>query len=151
MSKLGRQAEANVVINGLIRAAGHFEYHRLPELFCGYSDSLGKAVNYPVACSPQAWAAGTPLVFVQALLGLFPNSLKKEIQLSPNLLEEINVLTVEDIAIGDGALSVTVMRTENGYETTILQKYYRLSNHSGKFARSHYEMKSRYRYKTMVK
>lgn len=121
MSKLGHQAEANVVINGLIRAAGHFEYHRLPELFCGYSDSLGKAVNYPVACSPQAWAAGTPLVFIQTLLGLFPNSLKKEIQLSPNLLEEINVLTVEDIEVGDGALSVTVLRTENGYETTILQ------------------------------
>jgi len=121
MSKLGRQTEANVVIEGLINAAGHFEYDRLPELFCGYEASLGKAVNYPVACSPQAWAAGTPLVFIQTMLGLFPNSLKKEVILSSNLLENMNTLTVENIAIGEGQLSLTVTRKENGYETTILK------------------------------
>ncbi|MCL6585446.1 MAG: amylo-alpha-1,6-glucosidase [Anoxybacillus sp.] len=117
LSKLGKREEANIVMGGLIEAASHFEYDRLPELFCGYSKQFGKPVKYPVACSPQAWAAGTPLVFVQSLLGLFPNSLKKEIRLSPTLLEPMNVLKVENIAIGNGRLSVTVTR-QNG-ETNV--------------------------------
>ena len=77
MSKLGYEKDVNLVINGLVKAAGGFEYDRLPELFCGYGEERGKPVKYPVACSPQAWAAGTPLVFIQSLLGLFPNSLAK--------------------------------------------------------------------------
>lgn len=121
MSKLKHQEEANIVINGLIEAANHFEYDRLPELFCGYDSKIGRAVKYPVACSPQAWAAGTPLVFVQTLLGLFPDSLNKVIQLSPQLLEDMNVLKVEHIKIGEGYLSVDVQRDGSKTVVTILE------------------------------
>ncbi|PLR85988.1 amylo-alpha-1,6-glucosidase [Bacillus canaveralius] len=121
MSKLLRQDAANIVIEGLIRAGAHFEYDRLPELFCGYDASIGKAVKYPVACSPQAWAAGTPLVFVQSLLGLFPDSINKEIHLSPALLEDMQELTVSDIAICEGHLSISVTRTENTINVQVLK------------------------------
>lgn len=119
MSKTGYQTEANLVINELIDAAGHFEYDRLPELFCGYSKELGRPVKYPVACSPQAWAAGTPLVFIQSLLGIFPNSLEKRIELSPRLLDSMNYLKVENIAIGEGHLTLIVERVEEKIEVTI--------------------------------
>ncbi|HYK73285.1 MAG TPA: amylo-alpha-1,6-glucosidase [Pseudoneobacillus sp.] len=115
MSRLGKNEEANIVMEGLIDASSHFEYERLPELFCGYEKSIGKAVKYPVACSPQAWAAGTPLVFIQSILGLFPNSLKKQIFLSPKLLNSMNELQVNHIAIGNGQLSLRVTR-EAGVE-----------------------------------
>lgn len=108
MSKLKKSEEANMVMEGLIDASAHFEYDRLPELFCGYEKAMGKAVKYPVACSPQAWAAGTPLVFIQSILGLFPNSLKKEIVLSPKLLSKMNKLEVSNLSIGDGQLSLSV-------------------------------------------
>lgn len=108
MSKLKKSEEANMVMEGLIDASAHFEYDRLPELFCGYEKAIGKAVKYPVACSPQAWAAGTPLVFIQSILGLFPNSLKKEIVLSPKLLSKMNKLEVSNLSIGDGQLSLSV-------------------------------------------
>jgi glycogen debranching enzyme len=113
LSKLGKTKEVLTIIEGLIEAAAYFEYDRLPELFCGYSRSFGKPVPYPVACSPQAWAAGTPLVFIQAMLGLFPNGLRKEIHLSPILLDSMNVLKVENMAIGNGRLSLTVSREGN--------------------------------------
>jgi glycogen debranching enzyme len=119
MSKLGRQQEANIVINGLIKSSAHFEYDRLPELFCGYSDELGKPVKYPVACSPQAWAAGTPLVFIQTLLGLFPNNVEKKISLKPVLLQSMNYLKVENIAIGEGHLSITVTRNGENFDLTV--------------------------------
>lgn len=117
MSKLNRQLSANTVINGLIDAAEHFEYDRLPELFCGYGSEAGRAVKYPVACSPQAWAAGTPLVFIQTILGLFPDSLNKMITLSPKLLKGMNQLSVKKIKIGEGFLSVDVHR--EGEETVV--------------------------------
>ncbi|WP_175989480.1 amylo-alpha-1,6-glucosidase [Bacillus sp. Marseille-Q1617] len=121
MSKLGYTADAKIVMTGLINASQHFEYDRLPELFCGYDAAIGKAVKYPVACSPQAWAAGTPLVFVQSLLGLFPDSLTKEIVLNPQLLDAMNELTVRNIKIGDGTLSISVTRQGEEVHTSILE------------------------------
>lgn len=110
LSKLGFTREAGKVMSGLIDASRHFEYDRLPELFCGYDAAIGKVVKYPVACSPQAWAAGTPLVFIQSLLGLFPDSLAKEIHLNPTLLDEMDTLTVHNITIGEGVLSLSLTR-----------------------------------------
>ncbi|AZB42451.1 amylo-alpha-1,6-glucosidase [Bacillus sp. FJAT-42376] len=121
MSKLKQQKQAKKVMSGLIKAADHFEYERLPELFCGYSSAVGKAVKYPVACSPQAWAAGTPLIFIQSILGLFPDSLNKRISLSPDLLEEMNELQVSGISIGNGILSVRLYRSEKGTEFEITE------------------------------
>jgi glycogen debranching enzyme len=112
MSKLNRQKQANQVIDGLMDAAQHFEYDRLPELFCGYGSSGGRAVKYPVACSPQAWAAGTPLVFIQTILGLFPDAINEVIRISPELPEDVNELTVRSIKIGNGHLSVGVHKED---------------------------------------
>lgn len=126
MSKLKKNEAANTVMQGLIDASSFFEYDRLPELFCGYEKSIGKAVKYPVACSPQAWAAGTPLVFVQSMLGLFPNSLKKQIIISPKLLKEMNELEISNLSIGEGLLSLLVtqeglkiIENTTGYEVII--------------------------------
>lgn len=105
LSKNRKQDEVKTVAQGLIAASHSFEYHRLPELFCGYSK---KPVKYPVACSPQAWAAGTPLTFIQSLLGLFPDSLAGEIRLSPTLLDEMNILKVRNLSVGNGELDLTV-------------------------------------------
>jgi hypothetical protein len=53
--------------------AAEFFRHRLPEVFAGYrrQDTLFP-VEYPTACSPQAWASGAPLLLVTTLLGLEP-------------------------------------------------------------------------------
>ena len=52
---------ANLIAGRLIEAAQWFPDLRLPELFCGFDrDEVGAPVAYPVACSPQAWAAAAP-------------------------------------------------------------------------------------------
>lgn len=131
LSQSGFTEEAITVMQGLLNAADQFEYYRLPELYCGYSDQLGAPVPYPVACSPQAWAAGTPLTFVQALLGLQPNALTRQITIKPALLNGMNDLKVEQLQIGNGTLSLRISRVDNepklevlsnqtGYELVIL-------------------------------
>ncbi|HEX6923201.1 MAG TPA: amylo-alpha-1,6-glucosidase [Bacillales bacterium] len=116
MSKLRRKDQSKKVIEGLILAAEQFEYDRLPELFCGYSE---KVVKYPVACSPQAWAAGTPLIFIQALLGLFPDSSRGEIHLSPVLLDTMNLLKIRQMSVGKGEIDLTIVREEGKVLTTV--------------------------------
>ncbi|GAC42405.1 amylo-alpha-1,6-glucosidase [Paenibacillus popilliae] len=70
LGKLGFKQEAARVISGLLQASSFFEYQRLPELFCGHRAETGHPVPYPTTCSPQAWSAGTSIVFLQAMLGL---------------------------------------------------------------------------------
>ncbi|WP_139991895.1 amylo-alpha-1,6-glucosidase [Paenibacillus paridis] len=120
LSQGGFAEEAVTVMQGLLNAAEKFEYYRLPELFCGYDDSLGAPVPYPVACSPQAWAAGTPLTFVQALLGLRPDGLSRQITIKPALLHGMNMLKVERLQIGSGTLSLRVTRGAEGPKVEIL-------------------------------
>ena len=57
----------------MVEAARHFEY-RMPEVFAGYTrERTPFPVAYPTACSPQAWAAGTPVLFLRSMLGLRPD------------------------------------------------------------------------------
>ena len=59
------------LLDSLLAASGFFEGQRLPELFCGFERSPGKApTQYPVACSPQAWASGAAFMLLQSCLGL---------------------------------------------------------------------------------
>ncbi|WHY20185.1 amylo-alpha-1,6-glucosidase [Paenibacillus sp. G2S3] len=120
LSQSGFTEEAITVMQGLLNAADQFEYYRLPELYCGYSDQLGAPVPYPVACSPQAWAAGTPLTFVQALLGLQPNALTRQITIKPALLNGMNDLKVEQLQIGNGTLSLRISRVDNELKLEVL-------------------------------
>ncbi|MCT8137036.1 amylo-alpha-1,6-glucosidase [Anaerobacillus sp. CMMVII] len=111
MKEQGYAEEAMKVIQGLLDAANHFEYNRLPELFCGYSKSEEPyPVDYPVACSPQAWAAGTSLVMIQAMLGIKPDVPNGLIKFLPSLPSSVNKLTVKDIAIGKGHVSVQLIK-----------------------------------------
>jgi len=68
----GFKKEAAQVALANLEAAKYFQY-RLPEAFAGYSRAeTDFPVEYPTACSPQAWSAGAPLLFLRTLLGLEP-------------------------------------------------------------------------------
>ncbi len=119
MGYVGGNEQANVVMEGLIEASHSFEYERLPELFCGYSSQEGKPVPYPVACSPQAWAAGTPLTFIRTLLGLYPTYESKTLTLSPSFIEGLNELEVEGLPLAGGKVSFKVERDGSRYELEV--------------------------------
>ncbi|MFF4443154.1 glycogen debranching N-terminal domain-containing protein [Streptomyces sp. NPDC001621] len=59
--------ETRTVAEGLIAAATHHNY-RLPEVLAGYDRTASpRPVPYLHSCSPQAWAAATPLALRTAL------------------------------------------------------------------------------------
>ncbi|WP_437916501.1 hypothetical protein WME73_18145 [Sorangium sp. So ce302] len=74
LRRYGFDREARCVFGGIVRAAMVFRMYRLPELFCGFArDEYGGPVRYPVACHPQAWAAGAVPSMLASLLLLKPN------------------------------------------------------------------------------
>jgi glycogen debranching enzyme len=72
LCRYGFREEAARIVDGIMTAAEIFD-GRLPEAFGGYERSLTKyPVQYPTACSPQAWSTGAPLLLLRAGLGLEP-------------------------------------------------------------------------------
>ncbi|GAB3814372.1 hypothetical protein GCM10027605_59700 [Micromonospora zhanjiangensis] len=73
LRRYGFAEEAARIAEGIISAAGFFK-GRLPEAFAGYERWLTRyPVQYPTACSPQAWSTGTPLLLLRTMLGLEPH------------------------------------------------------------------------------
>ncbi|MET8267840.1 amylo-alpha-1,6-glucosidase [Micromonospora arida] len=73
LRRYGFAEEAATIANGMLDAATYFD-GRLPEAFGGYPRELTKfPVEYPTACSPQAWSTGTPLLLLRTMLGLEPH------------------------------------------------------------------------------
>jgi glycogen debranching enzyme len=71
LHRYGHNDEARRAIDALLETTRWFSMYRLPELFCGYDRLLTPfPVDYPVACSPQAWAAGCIIQLIQVMLGL---------------------------------------------------------------------------------
>jgi glycogen debranching enzyme len=73
LARYARWPEAQRVIQRMLTAAQHFSY-QLPEVFAGMRRSETPfPIAYPTAARPQAWAAGTPVLLLQSLLGLQPD------------------------------------------------------------------------------
>jgi glycogen debranching enzyme len=85
-------ADAARIAFAMLEAASHFD-GRLPEAFAGYPRALTSyPVEYPTACSPQAWATGAPLSLLRTLLGLEP--LGEHLVVEPALPEELEQLAL---------------------------------------------------------
>ena len=100
LRRYGFKDEAATIAEGILDAAGFFD-GRLPEAFGGYERSLTKyPVQYPTACSPQAWSTGAPLLLLRTMLGLEP--VGEHLVVDPALPRSIGRLELLDIP-GDGA------------------------------------------------
>ncbi len=73
LAQYERWPEAQRIVQRTLAAARHFDF-QLPEVFAGLRRSETPfPIAYPTAARPQAWAAGTPVLLLQVLLGLQPN------------------------------------------------------------------------------
>src|SRR5262249_12540484 len=104
----GFKEEAARIAAGILDAAEFFD-GRLPEAFGGYDRTLTKyPVQYPTACSPQAWSTGAPLLFLRTMLGLEP--LGDNLVVDPALPADIGHLELLDIPARWGRLDAFAPR-----------------------------------------
>ncbi|MEO3742742.1 glycogen debranching N-terminal domain-containing protein [Plantactinospora sp. B5E13] len=95
LRRYGYRAEAARIARGIFEAASHFD-GRLPEAFAGYDRKTSAApVEYPTACSPQAWSTGAPLLLLRIVLGL--NSSGDELAVDPEVPRELGRVRLSHI------------------------------------------------------
>lgn len=112
------------ILTGLYEAAARFEDYRLPELFAGFGrDEYGTPVRYPVACSPQAWSAGSLPYLLQAVLGLAPDAFAGRLHVvRPGLPDWLDWATVRGVRVGDGRADLRYQRSGGVTLATVLHK-----------------------------
>ena len=80
LAQYERWPEAHRIVQRMLAASRHFD-HQLPEVFAGLPRSETPfPIAYPTAARPQAWAAGTPVLLLQVLLGLRPDRLRNRLE-----------------------------------------------------------------------
>jgi len=125
LSRYGFREEVNRIVDGLHEASCHVEMNRLPELFCGFHrrpETSGPTL-YPVACSPQAWAAGSVFMLVQACLGLNIDGVARRIQFAnPTLPSKVDEIKVRRLRIGDAQIDFAVRRSGKRVQIEVFQK-----------------------------
>lgn len=100
------------IFQGMFDAATYMDLQRLPELFCGFRRGRMQGPTlYPVACSPQAWAAATPVALLQASLGLAFDPWKCEIQLhNPGLPSFLDHVVLRNLRLGAASVDLCIRR-----------------------------------------
>jgi glycogen debranching enzyme len=96
LARYGHRDEAGRLAVATLEAARYFD-DRLPEVFVGYDRAVTRIpVAYPTACSPQAWATGTPLLLLRVLLGLEPTP-DGPISTAPHLIAPMRTLALHGL------------------------------------------------------
>jgi len=103
------------VFEAIFATARHDPSRRLPELFCGVPRQPGHGPTlYPVACSPQAWAASTPFALLRACIGLQFRTGSNEVVLEkPALPKSLESVTLRNLSLGEERIDL-VLRRERG-------------------------------------
>jgi glycogen debranching enzyme len=120
MARYGERDGVVALTQQIFEAGAAFDM-RLPELYCGFTRRNGeKPIAYPVACLPQAWAAGSIFLLIQAWLGIEIDGWKGQIRLDrPILPETVNRLTVNGLTIGPNRVDLRVERRNGAIFATL--------------------------------
>jgi glycogen debranching enzyme len=132
-ARYGHKGAIDRVFTGLFEAAKYMDLRRLPELYCGFLRGRQRGPTlYPVACSPQAWAAGAPLMLLQSSLGLQFDVDRNEMVLRhPRLPAFLDEVTIRNLRLGGSTadlmlrrrgqqVSMEVLRNEGGINITAM-------------------------------
>jgi glycogen debranching enzyme len=124
MSNYGLRDMAADILSGIMDVSAHVELHRLPELLCGLGRRPGEGPTlYPVACAPQAWAAGAVSMLLEACLGISIDAPNKRLTVQqPCLPPMISQLWIKRLKVGTASVDVYLERKEQAVEVEIMEK-----------------------------
>jgi glycogen debranching enzyme len=122
LTRYGFREQAARIFDGLFAASTYIDLRRLPELFCGFPRERRQGPTfYPVACSPQAWASGTPLLLLQSVLGLRFDCSRNSIAfcrpLLPGFLDQV---VLRNLRLGDSTADLALRRSGSAVAIEVL-------------------------------
>ena len=119
LARYGLKDEAARVFEGMFDTSLYYDQKRLPELFCGFMRRRQRGpVSYPVACSPQAWAAAAPFAFLAASLGLELDHARNRIRFrNPVLPKFLEAVELYNLKLGASRADIRLHR--HGHDVTV--------------------------------
>jgi glycogen debranching enzyme len=124
LARYGHRHDATRIFEGLFAASVHVDLRRLPELFCGFPLLRAEGPTfYPVACTPQAWAAAAPLSLLQSCLGLSFEPATCQITFdAPYLPAFLDEVVFHRLAVGSGTANVALRRSRSQVVVDVLER-----------------------------
>jgi glycogen debranching enzyme len=121
---IGRVRDAHRIMLSLLEVAQYEPDFRLPELFCGFErDGSYRPIEYPVSCSPQAWAAGSTLQLIKTCLNLQPDACNGVLRVvEPDLPEWFGKVIVRGLRVGNAVLDLGFNTHEGISSCQVLHK-----------------------------
>jgi glycogen debranching enzyme len=110
--RYGANDQARQLLTAFFDASLAIENRRLPELFCGFPRHLHQSpVPYPVACKPQAWAAGSVFLLLQSVLGLHIDAWEQRVTFERAALPSwLNRLDIRGLRVRDARVDLSIIR-----------------------------------------
>ncbi len=124
LAQYGFTSYALRLLESMFEASLHFEFQRLPELFCGFRRRVGDGPTlYPVACSPQSWAAGAVFMLLQACLGITVCGTTPCIHFRDSYLPAVvDQVLIENLTVGSSKVSLIIRRQAHGVGIDVIRR-----------------------------
>lgn len=108
LANYGHKTAVHRILGAMLDASVALEFHRLPELYCGFPRRRGQGpIEYPLACAPQSWAAGSVFLLLRASIGLRVDAAQRRVILDrpalPSFLREVKL---EGLRAGDASVDL---------------------------------------------
>ncbi len=118
-----QDAGASRIFRGILETATQFDDYQLPEVFCGFRrDVYDVPVRYPVACHPQAWAAGAIPYLLETALGLRPNAFESRLSIvRPHIPDPTNRIDLRALRVGSGHADLQFRRTGDRVDVDVVK------------------------------
>ncbi|WP_430910494.1 amylo-alpha-1,6-glucosidase [Methylobacterium sp. sgz302541] len=124
LARYDLKQEAARIFQGMFDTALYQDQKRLPELFCGFMRRRQRGpVSYPVACSPQAWAAAAPFAFLAACLGLELDHARNRVRFrNPTLPSFLDGISIFNLKLGGTRMDLRLERHDEDVTVKVLRR-----------------------------
>ncbi|WP_132252009.1 amylo-alpha-1,6-glucosidase [Methylobacterium segetis] len=124
LARYDLKPEASRIFQGMFDTALYQDQKRLPELFCGFMRRRQRGpVAYPVACSPQAWAAAAPFAFLAACLGLELDHARNRVRFrNPTLPAFLDGVSIFNVKVGSSRIDLRIQRHADDVTVNVLRR-----------------------------
>jgi len=124
LARYGFRDDAARILDAMLELSGAVDLHRLPELVCGFHRRDGEFPTlYPVACAPQAWAAGAVYLLLSSCLGLRIDATRHQVVLDrARLPTRVEWLRISNLAVGEGSVDILLTRHPHDIGVTVLER-----------------------------
>jgi glycogen debranching enzyme len=124
LARYGFTGAASRIMVAMFDLSEAVDLHRLPELICGFHRRGGESPTlYPVACAPQAWAAGAVYLLLQACLGLRIDAAERRVSFSRAVLPDaIDWLRIMNLSVAEASVDLLLTRHTYDVGVTVLRR-----------------------------